>query len=195
MTEPIAVRLPYKGGFPVYPSRYVLLGVSDRRAALRFFNASDICVTGIRFRIVERDKEGSEIADRIVERSELFAESGKEFAVFDVSVDYECAAVEVEVLSVFSGEYEYVFHKDGVEINYGFTPMTSEQKYTFVPRATYSLSKRRRWYVAVAFFAVFGFAALAAALSWRFGFFEKTESVSRTDETQIVRSDWQDDEA
>lgn len=192
MTDPVAVRLPYKGGFPVYPSRYVLLGVAERRAALRFFNASDICVTGVRFRIVEKDGGGNVIADRIAERTGLFAESGKEFAVADVRVDYECAAVDVEVQSVFSGEYEYAFAKDGVELRYGYTPMESEQKLSFVPRATYSLSKRRKWYVAVAFFAVLGVAALSALLAWRFGFFKKTERVSLTAETRIVRSDWDD---
>lgn len=195
MRESIAVRLPYKGGFPVYPSRYVLSGVSERHVALRFFNASEIGVTGIRFRIEERDEEGNILADRIVERTGLFAESGKEFAVADVGVDYACASVEIEVQSVFSDEYEYVFGEDGVSLRYGHAEKGPERKLTFVPRATYSVSKRRKRYVGIAFFAVFGIAAVAAALAWRFGFFTKTQRVSASAETQITRSDWQDYEA
>ena len=193
--QTVAVRLPFEGGFPVYPSRYVILGVGERRAALRFFNASEICVTGIRFRIAEKDRDGNVTSDRIVERSGLYAESGKEFAVTDVGVDFECAAVDVEVRSVFSDEYEYVFGDDGVELHYGFTPMETEQKYSFVPSPIYSVTRRRKRYIAIAFFAVFGVAALAAALAWRFGFFDEMEKVSPTAETQIVRSDWQDYEA
>ncbi len=194
MTEPVAVRLPYKGGFPVYPSRYVLCGTGERHAALRFFNASEIGVTGIRFRIVEKDGRGDLLADRVVERDGLFAESGKEFAVADVGVDYACASVEIEVQSVFSDEYEYVFGEDGVSLKYGRTEKEAERKLGFVHRATYSVSKRRKRYVWIAVFAVFGIAVLAAALAWRFGFFGKIERVSAEAET-ISRSDWQDYEA
>ncbi len=193
--QTVAVRLPFEGGFPVYPSRYVILGVGERRAALRFFNASEICVTGIRFRIAEKDANGSLISDRLVERTGLYAESGKEFAVNDVGVDFECASVEIEVKSVFSDEYEYAFGENGVELHYGFTPMATEQKYTFVPRETYTVSKRRKWFVVIACVAVFGLVALGAALAWRFGFFDTIERVSPSAEAQIVRSDWQDYEA
>ena len=187
--ETFAVRLPFPGGFPVYPCRYVLFGGVARKVAIRFFNAGDIGVTGVRFRLKERDADGNLLADRVTEREGLFAESGKEFAVADVPVHGDCAAVEIEVLAVFSDEYEYEFTKDGVNLKYGHVPapVKTERTLSFAPQATYSASKRRKRYVWLAIAAVFGVAACVAAMAWWFDFFDKTEHISAAvAETQIV---------
>ncbi len=166
---PLAERLTYPGGFPVYLARYVLFGGKEPRAALRFFNASEVLVTGLKFRLAEKDGEGNTIAEYPLERRGLFAERGSEFAVADVPVGRACVSVEVQVQSVLSEPYEYVVEKDGVRLGYGVTP--AEREYYFREKPTYSLSKRRKIYVAVALCAVLGSVLFAGVLAWRFGAF------------------------
>lgn len=169
--DTIARRLPYTGGFPVYLSRYVILGTAGRRAALRFFNASEIAITGIRFRLIERDGAGNVLAEHTLERSGLYSESGNEFAVNDAPVEYGCMAVEAKVEAVISDDYEYVVEEDGVRLQYGTSKR--EKEIAFSKKPTYSRSRRRGRYLAIAIFSVLGFAVAAAGLAWRFGFYER----------------------
>ncbi len=187
--ETVAVRLPFPGGFPVYPCRYVLFGGEERKVAIRFFNAGEVGVTGVRFRLKERDGDGNVLAERAIEREGLFAESGKEFAVADVAVSGDCAAVDVEVMAVFSDEYEYEFVKGGVNLKYGHVPapVQTERTLSFAPKPAYSASKRRKWYVWLAVAAVFVVAAGVAVIAWRLKFFDKIVELPTAEaETQIV---------
>lgn len=165
---PIGERLPYPGGFPVYLARYVILG-KEPRVAMRFFNASEVLVTGLRLRVTEKDAAGKTLAEYPLERYGLFAERGSEFAVADAPVCGECASVEVEVRSVVSDAYEYVAEGDGVRLQYGVAPRGHE--YYFERKATYSLSKRKKNYAIIAVIAVLGAALLAAGVAWRVGVF------------------------
>lgn len=188
ITGPRAERLPFKGGFPVYPSRYVILGTAERRAAIRFFNAGDVGVTGVRFRFSEKDENGEVLDERVVEREGVSAEPAQEFAVADVPVSYDCASVEIAVLAVYSDAYEYVFEEDGVRLKYGHGAAEPGREVNFLPRPVYSVSGRRKKYVFISFLAVFGVAALAGVLGWRLGFFDRTERASAQPDTEIVRS-------
>lgn len=182
-TEPIAARLPYPGGFPVYLARYVLFGGNRPRAAMRFFNASDILITGIRFRLTEKDGEGKVINEYPLERTKVFAESGGEFEVADAAVGAECVSLEARVESVISDGYEYIVEEDGVRLVYG--SREPERKFFFKEKPSASVSKRRKRYVLLAFLTVFGFALVAGALVWQLDIINKATS-ART-ETYTVK--------
>lgn len=172
--EPLGERLPYPGGFPVYLARYVLFGGETPRAAMRFFNASDVLVTGVRFRVTERDAKGRAIAEYPIERTGLFAERGGEFAVADIPVRLACTAIEVQVTSVLSDGYEYSVGEDGVRLQYGVSPL--EKEVYFEQKATYSISKRKKRYTILAFVAVLAAVIAAVGVAWRLGVFKGISS-------------------
>lgn len=185
--EPLAERLPYPGGFPVYLARYVLFGGEEPRVAMRFFNASGILVTGLRLRVTEKDKDGNTIAEYPLERQGLFAERGTEFAVKDAPISYACTSVEVQVQAVISDGYEYISEENGVRLNYGLSPR--ERELYFKKNATYSVSKRRKRYIFIAFAAVLGAVLLTMCLAWRLGVFKEfgvDGSLGRTEITESV---------
>lgn len=166
-TEPVAERLPYPGGFPVYLSRYVLFGGQRPRAALRFYNASDVFVTGVRFRLSELDSGGNVIGEHPVERRGLAAERGAEFAVADAAVSPACASVEAKLEAVFSEPYEYVAVGDGVSVRYGTEER--EKEYEFRKKPSYSVKKRKKRYVLISLAAVLGAVLAAFLAAWRAG--------------------------
>lgn len=180
--EPIGERLPYPGGFPVYLARYVVFGGGEPRVAMRFFNASEVLVTGLRLRVTERDAAGKTLAEYPLERHGLFAERGTEFAVADAPVCGTCASVEVQVQSVVSDAYEYVAEGDGVRLQYGVAPRGHE--YYFEKKATYSLSKRKKNYMFLSVFAVLGAVLLAVAVAWRVGVFDAFGIWGPTEDTE-----------
>ena len=183
--EPIGERLPYPGGFPVYLSRYVILGGVAPRVAMRFFNASDILVTGLRFRLTEKDKDGKILAEYDLERFGLFAERGGEFAVTDALVNPECVLVEAKLEMVRSDNYEYAVGEDGdVTLRYGSTSM--EPEIFFKERPTYSVKKRGVKYVIVSILAVILVTVAAGAAAWRMGILEKVEISDSADSAQIT---------
>lgn len=170
-TEPLCARLNYAGGFPVYLSRYVLTGGDKPRAAMRFFNASDIVVTGLRFRLYEKDASGKVIADYSLERTGLFAEQGEEFAVADTNISKACVSVEVKLESVISSPYEYVVKEDGVKINYGAAER--EPEYFFRKQSGYSVKKSRKKYTVISIAAVLAAVLLTAFTVWRLGVLDR----------------------
>lgn len=164
---PLGGRLPYPGGFPVYLARYVLFGGEKPRVAMRFFNASEILITGLRLQVEEKDASGKTIAEYPLERGGLFAERGTEFAVADAPVKAACTSVEVRVKAVLSDEYEYDVEGSGVQLRYGVTPR--EHEYYFEKKPVYSVSRRRKRYVLLAFLSVLGTVILAGLIVWRVG--------------------------
>ncbi len=171
--NPIAAKLPYPGGFPVFLSRYVIFGNAKKRVALHFFNASEIEISGVRFYLVEKDEKGNELAVRPLERNGLAAERGGEFAVADVTVNRNCVAVEARMESVLSGSYEYVFEDESVTLRYGARERGKEVG--FRHKSTHSVSKKSDKYILAAFGLLLGFALLAMGLAWRFGFFKQAQ--------------------
>lgn len=182
--QPVGERLPYPGGFPVYLARYVIFGGERPRVAMRFFNASEALVTGLRLRVTERDAAGKTLAEYPLERFGLFAERGVEFAVADAPVDGACASVEVRVQSVVSDPYEYVAEGDGVRLQYGVGPRGHE--YYFEKKATYSVFKRKKIFTFIALFAALGAALLTAGVAWRVGAFEALGAEEAPRETAYI---------
>lgn len=175
--EPMGERLPYPGGFPVYLSRYVIMGGVNPRAALRFFNASDVLVTGIRFKLTERDKDGKAIAEYVLERSGLFAERGGEFAVTDVKVSENCVSVEARLTSIFSEKYEYAIDEKG-EVTLGLGRSAADAEVCFKQKPICTVKKKGRKYILISLIAVIGITAAAGAVAWRIGVFDS--AVSKT---------------
>ncbi len=141
-TEPLGERLGYPGGFPVFLDRYVLFGGDEPRAALRFYNGSEACLTGVRFMLTERDKDDRIIAQYSLERRGLNAESGSEFAVADCAVDINCARIEVKLESALSDPYEYIAEGDGAVVRYGIEEQKRE--YYFKKTNTCRIKKMKR---------------------------------------------------
>lgn len=162
-------RLDYTGGFPVYLARYVLFPGDHPRAALRFYNGSDEILTGVRFRLIERDEEGNEISSYTLERRGINAESGAEFAVADASVSVGCAFVEAELEAAYSSPYEYVVEGDGVTVRYG----VGEEKREFYFRNAHTskVKKRRKLLAVLSVLIVIVAAAVAGVTAWRTGLF------------------------
>lgn len=164
-------KLSYPGGFPVYLSRYVVFGGDKPRVALRFFNASDVLVTGLRFRLTEKDSSGRVIAEYSLERTGLFAERGCEFPVADAPVGAACAFVGVRLESVISAPYEYTVEGDGVKVVYG--TKEREPEYFFRKKAGYSVKKYRKTFIWVSIVSVLAAAMLAALTVWKTGVFDR----------------------
>ncbi len=178
MSDVIAAKLPYPGGFPVFLSRYVIFGGSKKRVAMHFFNASEIEISGLRFYLVEKDEKGRELTVRPLERNGLSAERGTEFAVADVAVGRGCTAVEVRMESVLSGAYEYVFEEEGVSLRYGAKERSKEVGFRHKP--SYSVSKRSDKYILAAFGLLLGLAVAVLGISWWFGFFKQAQPRGET---------------
>ena len=172
--EPYGEILPYPGGFPVYLCKYVILADDSSRVAMRFFNAGDILVNGIRFVLTEKDKDGNAIASSTLERMGLFAERGTEFAVADALVSSDCVAVEVRISAIRSDVYEYVLDGEGnVTLRYGTSDKSAELY--FKDERTYSVKKRGKGYILISIFAVLCLAAVAAVVAWRLGIFSNVQ--------------------
>ncbi len=167
----VAKRLPYPGGFPVYLSRYVLFP-EGCRVALRFFNASETEFTGVRFLLVEKGADGSEIASRTVERRGLSAERGREFSLPDEPVSEGCAEVEARLIAALSDGYEYCVEGSEVILRYGEEAPPAEREISFTEPPSHSVSKRYKWVVLFSLCAVLGLALVAAGSAWFFGIFD-----------------------
>ncbi len=163
--------LSYRGGLPVYLSRYVIFGGEGRHAALRFFNASEISATGIRYRLDELDAEGNVLFSRTLEQ-DIVAERGCEFGVYDADLADDCVSLEATVEAVYSGEYEYVASKDGISLRYGGARPAQKQEEAFLQNSKYSVSRKKRKYILYALVAILGITLLFAGVGIRFGIFD-----------------------
>lgn len=179
--EPVARRLFYRGGYPVYLARYVIFYGDESYAALRFFNASEIEITGIRFRLTEKDGEGSVLSEAVFEREGLFAETGREFSVADAPVSKDCALIEVAVEAIRSGDYEYLVEGESVKLRYGAEEKGSDA--TFRHASSYSRSKRYKKTVVFCLVSVLLAVGLAVGLAFRFGFYSKKNQITVPERT------------
>lgn len=165
-------RLAYPGGFPVYCSRYAVIIRDVPKLVMRFFNASDVLVTGLRFSIVEKDKNGNVIEETKLERTGLFAERGTEFAVADAQVSKSCCAVEVKMESVISEDYEYLIDGEGrAALKYGASEEGGDFYFKNKPMCV--VKKRRRLYVLLSLSAVIVATLVAVVVAYKLGIFKK----------------------
>lgn len=178
-------KLPYPGGFPVYCSKYVIISDDSPRAALRFFNASDVVVTGLRFSLVEKDENGEVIDTLRIERNGLFSESSTEFSVCDAHVSANCVQIEVKIESVRSDEYEYIIGDEGeVTLKYG---VDGERKdFYFKHKPSFSVKKRRRNYVFLSLLAVILATLVSVLMVWGLGVLDKAEETKQNFERQTT---------
>ncbi len=164
--------LSYPGGYPIFLSRFVVFGDEPRHVALRFVNASEIVMTGIRFVLIEKDEKGQELRRQTLEHRGLFVERGTEFPVPDATVSVRCMSVEAEVEAAFSDEYEYVVEGDSVELRFGESTQ-AEPEPVFLCEAKYKVRRSRGRSVFVTLFAVLALVASAFFLGWRLHLDEK----------------------
>lgn len=183
--ESVAARVPYRGGFPVFLARYVIFGEEKRRAALHFFNASEIGVTGVRYILTEKDADGNVLAEHALQYEGVYAERGTEFAVADVAVSRKCASVEARVTAALSDGYEYAVEGNEVRVKYGISER--EKEYVFLRRAGYKRSGKMKRMILFAFAAVLGLTAAAGAIAWRVGLFDDIKESDGTN-TAIERT-------
>lgn len=168
-SRPLGGRLAYRGGFPVFASRYVLFGGDSPRAALRFYNGSDVLLTGLRFLVTETDGEGRTIAEYTLSRRGLNAESGTEFAVADFPVGADCVALEIKTQSAISEPYEYVVEDDGASVKYGVEE--EKEEFYFRKKPTLSVKKRKRTLAVLSAAALLAVVLAAGCTAWRLGVF------------------------
>lgn len=175
--------LSYRGGLPVYLSRYVIFGGEERRAALRFFNAGEAAATGIRYRLDELDENGNILRSRVYAQDGLSAERGCEFGVFDAAIGKDCVALDATVEAVYSGEYEYVAGSGGVSLRYGGGEVSRETETTFLRDPKHSVSRRKKKYILFAIGLTLGFALLFAGIAWRLGYFKRSSGAATLQNT------------
>lgn len=169
-TEYFGEKLPYTGGFPVYCCKYVIIRNAQPCVAMRFFNASDVLVTGLRFTITQKNGEGETLSVTTVERNGLFVERSTEFAVADATVSEKCVTVEVRVNAIKSDSYEYVIDDKGeVTLKYGTSDL--DAGFYFKNTPGYSVKRRHKGYIFLSVLAVLGFTAIALLVVWQMGGF------------------------
>lgn len=168
-TRPLGGRLVYRGGFPVFAARYVLFGGDTPRAAVRFYNGSDVLLTGLRFLVTEIDGDGKTIAEYTISRRGLNAESGAEFAVADFAVSVDCASLEIKTQSAISEPYEYVTDGDSVHVKYGVEK--EKEEFYFSKKPAHSVKKRKRTLAIIAAVALLVVVLAATCTAWRLGVF------------------------
>ena len=169
-TEFFGKKLPYPGNFPVYCCKYVICRDASPSVALRFFNASDITVTGLRFTITQKDGDGNPIESVTMERLGLFAESSTEFAVADAPVSASCEEIDVCVNTVRSDDYEDIIDDSGqVTLSYGTNKLGKE--FFFKEAPTYSVKKKRKGYTLLALGAVLGMVTVMLLVLMAMGVF------------------------
>ena len=121
----------YKGAvdkaFPVYVKEYIFTRKSGRKCLLlRFFNPSDLNVTAINFLLIQKNSYGEEIHREKISLEGIYCAAGKVFSPLACFfVQDVCVNFEVEMISAFSGEYEYKSENGEAFVRY---PIDSNKK-------------------------------------------------------------------
>ena len=103
----------YKGivdkSFPLVVKEYVFTRKSERKCLLlRFYNHSDINVTAIHFWLIQKNSYGEELHREKISLEGIYCGAGKLFSPANCFfVQDTCANFEIEMVSAFSGEYEF----------------------------------------------------------------------------------------
>ena len=103
----------YKGSvdraFPIEVKEYVFSRKDGQKCLLlRFFNYSDINITALEFWLVQKNSYGEQISKEKISLDNIYCGAGKVFSPsVGFAVDNKCVDFEVEMISAFSGEYEY----------------------------------------------------------------------------------------
>lgn len=95
--------------FPVEVKEYIFTRKKGKRyLLLRFFNDSPLNVTAISFWLIQRNSHGDQLSKEKVLLEGVYCKAG---AYYSPSSGFlmqdNCAEFEVDIISVFSGEYEY----------------------------------------------------------------------------------------
>ena len=104
----------YKGdvdkAFPIEVKEYVFARKEGRKCLmLRFLNQSRLNVTGLNFWLIQKNFYGEQISKEKISLDNIESGTDKVFAPpFGFSVQDKCVDFEVQMISAFSGEYEYI---------------------------------------------------------------------------------------
>ena len=103
----------YKGvvdtALPVEVKEYVFTRQKGRKCLLlRFFNTSELNITAIHFWIIQKNSYGEQIHREKILLDNIQCIAGRAFAPSDCFyVQNNCVDFDIEIISVFSGEYEF----------------------------------------------------------------------------------------
>ena len=162
----------YKGisekAFPLEVKEYIFARENGKKCLLlRFFNSSDVNITGISFWLIQKNVYGEHICKKKISLDGIYSLAGRNYAPSNCFfVDESCADFEVEMISAFSGEYEYRTENGESVVRY---PLNLN-KNMVVKRRPYSiqrskLNKKVKHMTLILFLAIF---IVSLAVIWPF---------------------------
>jgi hypothetical protein len=95
--------------FPIEVKEYVFTRQDEKKCLLlRFFNDSQLNITAIHFWLVQKNSYGEQIGRDKISLDGIYCAQGAIFVpATGFFVDDRCVDFDVEMISAFSGEYEY----------------------------------------------------------------------------------------
>ena len=120
--------------FPVKVKEYVFARQDEKKSLLlRFFNDSQLNITAIHFWLVQKNSHGEQIGKEKISLEGIYCAQGAIFVpASGFFVDDKCADFDVEMISAFSGEYEYKTKNGEIFVQY---PIEYEQTAVVKKRA------------------------------------------------------------
>lgn len=164
----------YKGAvdkaFPIEVKEYVFTRKDGQKCLLlRFLNQSRLTVTVLNFWLIQKNFYGEQISKEKISL-EVNCGNAKIFSpAFGLVVQDKCVDFDVEMISVFSGEYEYISENGECFLKYQLNKEKvniSKKKVSCVQHS--KLDNKVKFATAILVFAIF---LIAFAVIWPF--FEK----------------------
>ena len=112
--------------FPIKVKEYVFTRQDEKKCLLlRFFNDSQLNITALHFWLVQKNSHGEQIGKEKISLEGIYCAQGEIFVpVSGFFVDDKCADFDIEMISAFSGEYEYKTKNGEIFVQY---PIEYEQ--------------------------------------------------------------------
>lgn len=106
--------------FPIEVKEYVFTRQKGKKLLLlRFLNESKNNFTAIHFWLIQKDASGQQIYKEKIFLEGIYCGAGATFTPTTAfTVQNKCVDFEVEMISAFSGEYEYKVENDDVFVRY-----------------------------------------------------------------------------
>lgn len=160
--------------FPIEVKEYVFARKEGRKCLLlRFLNQSKLNVTALNFWLIQKNFYGEQLSKEKISLQNIECGTDKMFAPpCTISVQDKCVDFEVEMISVLSGEYEYISENGECFVRYRLKE--SKKELPKVPKnkeacVQYNkLDKKVKFVTAILVLAIF---LIAFAIIWPF--FEK----------------------
>lgn len=155
-------------GSPMLIKEYVFARDKGRKCLmLRFLNALDVSVTAFKFKIIQKNSDGEKIAESKFSIDNIDCHAGELFSPnICFFVQEKCTDFDINIISVFSGAYEYRTNNGQGYICYSQKEVVrpfAKRGGSFVQRSR--LNRKVKFSAAILVFALF---LISFAVIWPF---------------------------